>query len=110
MSESAVIRFTYQKAESHRTFHVSGAWATTTPAGEIQIAFYNDIRPLPVSESAESAESVIREVEFTVLLHPEAARGVAELLLYIADKDEHNRTRQPPSLADIHSRLNIEPQ
>ncbi len=41
------IRFTFEKARHHRTFHADGAWASVTPRGEVQISFFNDLRPMP---------------------------------------------------------------
>ena len=89
------IRFVFEKARHHRTFHADGAWASTTPRGEIQISFFNDLRPVPsftfqeVSEvgllgkelSREiRAEDITRELNVTVVLNTETIQRLVELL------------------------------
>ena len=88
------IRFIYKKTRHHRTFHADGLWAGITPQLEVQIAFFNNLRPMPqdvthavvkgelVGEGMETPgeQHVIREVDATVVLNREAVRGAIGLL------------------------------
>jgi hypothetical protein len=89
------IRFVFGKARHHRSFHVSGAWASTTPAGEIQVSFFNDLRPLPVMTIHTVGETgdlgpevsrdiekndVAREVDVTVVMDAETSARLIGLL------------------------------
>jgi hypothetical protein len=89
------LRFVYEKARHHRSFRADGAFATTTPKGDIQMAFFNDLRPLPteaihaVTEDGHlgdqlkhelSDEIVLREANVTVVMDRDGARGLIALL------------------------------
>jgi hypothetical protein len=97
------IRFVYEKARHHRTFHADGAWASTTPQGEIQFAFFNDLRPLPAFtvsaiskegtvgaelERSVNPEDVLREANVTVVMSRDSLKGLIELLSNIIRKME----------------------
>ncbi|MBA3247360.1 MAG: hypothetical protein H0T63_04675 [Pyrinomonadaceae bacterium] len=88
------VRFIYQKARHHRTFHSDGMWASVTPQLEIQFAFFNNLKPMPADVIHEIDEqgglgteierqmehSIIREVDATVLMSKETLKGAIELL------------------------------
>lgn len=89
------VRFVFDKARHHRTFHADGAWAGITPQAEIQLAFFNDLRPMPevvvheISPDGMLGEEVarehyplniIREANVTVVLNQEAAQNLIELV------------------------------
>jgi hypothetical protein len=88
------VRFIYQKTRHHRTFHADGLWAGITPQLEVQIAFFNNLRPMPqdvthkiieggqLGEGTETPgeQHVIREVDASVVLNRDTARGAIELL------------------------------
>src|SRR5215210_675675 len=82
------VRFVYQKARHHRTFHADGVWAGITPQLEIQFAFFNDLKPMPdevihrlkddgslgEEVSRDMQQSVTREVNVTVVMNKEAVK------------------------------------
>ena len=89
------LRFIYQKARHHRTFHADGLWAGITPQLEVQIALFSNLKPMPVDvihkvtnegrlgegkETIGDQHDVIREVDATVVLNKETARAAIELL------------------------------
>src|SRR4051812_43751337 len=88
------VRFVYQKARHHRTFYAEGAWATITPALEIQCAFFNNIKPMPddvthlvqaggalgVEVERHMSQDVIREVDITLVMDKDAMKRTIELL------------------------------
>lgn len=89
------IRFVFEKARHHRTVHADGAWATTTPQGEIQFAFFSDLRPMPQQvvhsvttdgvlgeelSRQQHAQDVTREASVTVVMNKETVKKLIELL------------------------------
>jgi hypothetical protein len=88
------IRFVYQKARHHRTMHANGAWSALTPQAEIQVAFYNDLRAMPMSVTheveqgptlgpgTEEFESMgfLREVDVTVVMNVAIAKATVDIL------------------------------
>jgi len=87
------IKFVYEKARHHRTLHSDGVWAGLTPHAEIQFAFYNNLRRMPISVTHEVGENnalgpgaqeelseLVREVDVTVVMNIEVARATVELL------------------------------
>lgn len=104
------IRFVYEKARHHRTFRADGAWAGVSPGGEVQFAFFNDLRPMPdwVShavapdgtlgeelEREHHVEKVVREANVTVVMDKEKTNQFIELLKKMVaqlEKIEHGET------------------
>ncbi len=99
------VRFIYQKARHHRTFHADGAWASITPQLEIQVAFFNDLKPMPVEtthqveasgvlgeevERIQSPEDVIREVDITLVMSKDMMKRTIELLSRMVKEIEDN--------------------
>jgi hypothetical protein len=89
------IRFVYEKSRHHRSFHADGAWASTTPQGEVQISFFNDLRPMPnytvhavddtgnlgAEVSREIQEfDVTRELNVTIVMNADTIKQVIALL------------------------------
>src|SRR6266404_4959205 len=89
------IRFVFEKSRHHRSFHADGAWASTTPQGEIQISFFNDLRPVPdftvhsvdsqgsLGEEVEretQPSDITRELNVTVVMNKETIKRVIDLL------------------------------
>ena len=98
------IRFSYEKARHHRTFHADGVWASVTPQLELQLAFFNNLKPMPsevthkltadgsLGEAKEvhGEQYVLREVNATVVINREVARSSIELLQrLLAEIDGH---------------------
>ena len=93
------IRFVYEKARHHRTLHADGTWASLTPQLEIQFAFFNNLRRLPVSEvrpvqdddtlgnpSQQETSDIVREVDVTVVMNVAATKAVIGLLQEMVEK------------------------
>jgi hypothetical protein len=88
------IRFYYERARHHRTYHVDGLWATITPQLEVQFAIYSNLRPLPKDithritpegkleegEERRDQQSILREVDATIVMNRETVRATIELL------------------------------
>lgn len=88
------VRFIYQKARHHRTFHSDGMWAGITPQLEVQFAFFNNLKPMPeeVTHNVDEhgvlggeierrmEQIIIREVDATVLMNKETLKLAIELL------------------------------
>jgi hypothetical protein len=88
------IRFVYKKARHHRTMHANGAWCGLTPQAEIQVAFYNDLRSMPMTVTHEveqgptlgpgtevfEAVGFLREVDVTVVMNVAIAKATVEIL------------------------------
>jgi hypothetical protein len=102
------IRFIYNKARHHRTFHADGMWAAITPQLEVQFSFFNDLAPLPdrvthtVTEEGGLGEevarqqlinSVQREINVTVVMNPESLKGAIELLQRMIKEVEEHRAQ-----------------
>lgn len=105
------VRFIYQKARHHRTFHADGAWAGITPQSEIQVAFFNDLKPMPdevvhaVTEEGHlgveisrkhDQEDVIREANVTVVMNKNSVRLLMALLDNMAKQIEAATEGTPP--------------
>ena len=93
---SGQIRFHYIKSGYFRTVLADGAWGGVSPAGRINIVFYNERAPIPrivthsVKESRlgeelerESRDGIVREVEVAVALDLPAAES---LLTWLEEK------------------------
>ena len=88
------IRFVYQKARHHRTFHADGMWASVTPQLEVQFALFSNLKPMPQEvvhkveaggvlgeeTERESEQIVIREVDATIVMSKETIKGSIDLL------------------------------
>ena len=97
------IRFVYEKGRHHRSFHADGAWASSTPLGEVQVSFYNDLHPIPATVVHALSEGgklgaelsrdvrdndVVREVNVTVVMNPPTIKALMILLGSILAKIE----------------------
>ena len=100
-SKPKEIRFVYEKARHHRTLHADGTWASLTPQVEIQFAFFNNLRRLPISETRaiqddntlapgkqEEKGDIVREVDVTVVMNMKATKAVIGLLQEMVEKAE----------------------
>jgi hypothetical protein len=102
------IRFVYQKARHHRTFHADGMWAAITPQLEVQFSFFNDLAPLPdkvthnLTEEGGLGEeiarqqltnSVQREINVTVVMNPESLQSAIDLLQRMIKEIEDHRAQ-----------------
>jgi hypothetical protein len=86
------LKFVYEKARHHRVLHADGAWSGITPHAEIQVSFYTNLRPLPLSVThavqddnlgpgvQQEKSELVREVDVTVIMNIVAAKAVVELL------------------------------
>lgn len=89
------VRFVYDKARHHRTFHADGAWATATPQGEVQFTFFNDLRPMPewtisaVTPEGQvgqeisrklNVQEISREANVTVVMNRATVNNLIDLL------------------------------
>ena len=87
------VTFHFIKSKHHRVIHGDGVWGGPTPQGNIAISFYSEMGTLPgnvthaVSEGKLGEEldrnykaGFVRELEFTVLVSPATAAGIAEWL------------------------------
>lgn len=88
------VKIYYEKSKQHRTINISGAWVGVTPTLGVQLALYNDLRPMPelttnavtkegkLGSEIETLEKkgIVRETEVTVVMAPQVA---AELLRLI---------------------------
>jgi hypothetical protein len=100
------IRFIYRKARHHRTFHSDGIWASVTPQLEVQFALFNNLKPMPeevthrvtpegvlgeeIIETRKIEQSVIREVDATIVMSKETMTAAIELLQRMLRQiDEH---------------------
>jgi hypothetical protein len=114
------IRFIYQKARHHRTFHADGAWAGITPQLEVQFAFFNDLRPMPdevthavTEEGALGVEigrqhdpqNIIRETNVTVVMNTAALRNTIELLTNMANQIEEAVEAQNAPTAEAEPKV-----
>jgi hypothetical protein len=45
--ESRNVKVFYQNSPLHRAVFAGGAWAGITPNGLLQVALFNDLRPMP---------------------------------------------------------------
>lgn len=108
------VRFVYQKARHHRTFHADGAWAAVTPQLEVQFSLFSDLRLMPdkvthlvtdeggvgeeISKEPSDIEmpgNVLREVETTIVVSKDTAKNlIAALGQMVKQIEDHiNRVR-----------------
>lgn len=105
------IRFIYKKARHHRTFHSDGMWASVTPQLEVQFALFNNLKPMPeevthrispdgvmgdeIIEARKMEQSVVREVDATIVMSKENMMLAIELLQRMLKQiDEHIKQDQ----------------
>lgn len=114
------VRFVYEKARHHRTFHADGAWATGTPQGEVQFTFFNDLRPIPewtisavtkeggVGEELSrkhSAQDITREANVTVVMNAATIKSLITLLSTIVSQLEEASTPKPEQQVGEESKV-----
>ncbi len=101
-NKANTIRFVYKKTRHHRTFHPDGAWASLTPQLEIQFALFKDLKAMPdavthhFSEDGtlgeeikeDEPQSVLREVDATIVMNKDAVKSLIELLGRMVDQAE----------------------
>ncbi|MCF8079571.1 MAG: hypothetical protein K9K88_09850 [Desulfobacterales bacterium] len=94
--EKKTVTFDYIKTEQHTEFPVSGAHGGITPAGKIQISFYQERLAIPkqvkhelkedfslgdeIQEERIARNSFIRSVPMTFLMDPNTALGIYQWL------------------------------
>lgn len=91
--DAKTIDIYYKKTRNHRTIYATGAWAGVTPQGELQLAFFKDLSPMPdyVTHDINGAVlgpeisrvaqvGMVRETEATIVLSPETAENVIGLM------------------------------
>jgi hypothetical protein len=103
------IRFVYEKARHHRTFRADGAWVGLSPSGEVQFAFFNDLRPMPKWISHDVAPDgslgaevsrehnpgdIVREANVTVLMDKEKTKQFIALLAQMVAQLEKNEAAE----------------
>lgn len=95
------LRFVYEKARHHRTMHANGAWSGLTPQAQIQVAFYNDLRRMPISIThpiqdddtlgpgvQQETGDLVREVDVTVVMNVGVAKATVALLNQMIEQAE----------------------
>jgi hypothetical protein len=112
------IRFLFGKTRHHRAFRVSGAWASTTPGGEIQVSFFNDLRPMPnmtihtVAESGDlgpevsrdlEVNDVVREVDVTVVIDADTSARLVTLLTTLVKRlqSDSQAAKEPKAATEL---------
>ncbi len=108
-TQQELVRFIYEKARHHRTFHADGVWAGTTPQGEIQCTFFNDLRPLPQEQvhkvlgggiigeelnKVQDSQNVVREANVTVVMSQTTIKALVALFADILKKAEMHEKEQ----------------
>lgn len=95
------IRFVYEKARHHRALHADGVWAGITPQLEVQFAFFNNLRQLPISEtrqvqeddtlgdpSQEESPDIVRQVDVTVVMNVKTTKAMIGVLQDMVERAE----------------------
>lgn len=88
------IDFAYQKSNLHRVIKVDGAWGGIVPEG-IMMSVFSEIKQFPLSETYQLDEdgriavpikstgkqnSIVREIEATLVMSPRTAKSLMEWL------------------------------
>jgi hypothetical protein len=95
------VKFITEKDPSFRTYHADGAWGMANAVGNIQLSFFVEHNPLPISvlhpinkdgnisnegeitslnEQDENNFIVIRDFQMAVVLQLEAAKNIHRIL------------------------------
>lgn len=93
-TQHQVVSFDYIKSNLFRIVHVDGAVGNITPQGRLHLAFWSERNPIPrqvvheimpdgtLSDEIQqvSRGSIVREVEVGLMIDPETARALIDLL------------------------------